>query len=135
MQRCALDAQAAEVPGLVARDLVTDRYRAYDAARRDLGPSRNRLNNRGESSNVPIRRREPKMGAFDLPDRRNAFSPLTRPECLSVIDRCRLPGHQQLCTAKQLLAGNNSGASRLTEMLFKWYSVISSDPALGVTRR
>jgi putative transposase len=51
---------------VVPTSIVTDRYRAYDAAFRDLGRSSNghrgkRLNNRAESSHVPIRRRERKM--------------------------------------------------------------------------
>ena len=49
--------------------IVTDRYRAYDTALRDLGLSHvhiqgKRLNNRAESSHVPIRRREHKMQGF-----------------------------------------------------------------------
>jgi putative transposase len=55
--------------GIVPTSIVTDRYRAYDAALRDLGLSRihrrdKRLNNRAESSHVPIRRRERKMQGF-----------------------------------------------------------------------
>jgi len=55
--------------GLLPTSIVTDRYRAYDAALRDLGLSRlhrrgKRLNNRAESSHVPIRRRERKMQGF-----------------------------------------------------------------------
>jgi putative transposase len=55
--------------GLEPASIVTDRYRAYDAALRDLGFSRihhrgKRLNNRAESSHVPIRRRERKMQGF-----------------------------------------------------------------------
>ena len=55
--------------GLVPASIVTDRYRAYDAALRDLGLSRihrrgKRLNNRAASSHVPIRRRERKMQGF-----------------------------------------------------------------------
>jgi transposase-like protein len=55
--------------GLVPTSIVTDRYRAYDAAFRDLGLSSihlrgKRLNNRAESSHVPIRRRERKMQGF-----------------------------------------------------------------------
>ena len=54
---------------LLPTSIVTDRYRAYDAALRDLGLSRlhrrgKRLNNRAESSHVPIRRRERKMQGF-----------------------------------------------------------------------
>ena len=54
---------------LVPTSIVTDRYRAYDAALRDLGFSHlhrrgKRLNNRAESSHVPIRRRERKMQGF-----------------------------------------------------------------------
>ena len=53
--------------GIVPTSIVTDR--AYDAAFRDLGLSRihhrgKRLNNRAESSHVPIRRRERKMQGF-----------------------------------------------------------------------
>jgi putative transposase len=56
-------------PGLVPTSIVTDRYRAYDAAFRDLGLARlhlrgKRLNNRPECSHVPIRRREPKIQVF-----------------------------------------------------------------------
>jgi putative transposase len=55
--------------GLVPASIVTDRYRAYDAALRDLGlygihHRGKRLNNRAESSHVPIRRRERKMQGF-----------------------------------------------------------------------
>ena len=55
--------------GLVPTSIVTDRYRVYDAALRDLGLSSihrrgKRLNNRAESSHVPIRRRERKMQGF-----------------------------------------------------------------------
>ena len=55
--------------GLMPTTIVTDRYRAYDAALRDLGLSRlhvrgKRLNNRAESSHVPTRRRERKMQGF-----------------------------------------------------------------------
>jgi hypothetical protein len=55
--------------GLVPTSIVTDRYRAYDAAFRDLGLSGihrrgKRLNNRAESSHVPLRRRERKMQGF-----------------------------------------------------------------------
>jgi putative transposase len=54
---------------LVPTSIVTDRYRAYDATFRDLGLSHlhrrgKRLNNRAESSHVPIRRRERKMQGF-----------------------------------------------------------------------
>jgi transposase-like protein len=54
---------------LVPTSIVTDRYRAYDAALRELGLSHihrrgKRLNNRAESSHVPIRRRERKMQGF-----------------------------------------------------------------------
>jgi putative transposase len=53
----------------VPTSIVTDRYRAYDAALRDLclsGVHRRgkRLNNRAESSHVPVRRRERKMQGF-----------------------------------------------------------------------
>src|SRR6201995_1091925 len=55
--------------GLLPTSIVTDRYRAYDAALRDLGLSPlhrrgKRQNNRAESSHVPIRRRERKMQGF-----------------------------------------------------------------------
>ena len=55
--------------GLLPTSIVTDRYRAYDAAPRDLGLSRlhcrgKQLNNRAESSHVPIRQRERKMQGF-----------------------------------------------------------------------
>lgn len=55
--------------GVPPTSIITDRYRAYDAALRDLGLSRvhrrgKRLNNRVESSHVPIRRRERKMQGF-----------------------------------------------------------------------
>ena len=58
-----------KLQGLLPTSIVTDRYRAYDAALRDLGLSRvhrrgKRLNNRAESSHVPIRRRERKMQGF-----------------------------------------------------------------------
>ena len=55
--------------GLMPTSIVTDRYRAYDAAFRGLGLSGihrrgKRLNNRAESSHVPIRRRDRKMQGF-----------------------------------------------------------------------
>jgi hypothetical protein len=55
--------------GLVPASIVTDRYRAYDVAFCDLRLSGihllgKRLNNRAESSHVPIRRRERKMQGF-----------------------------------------------------------------------
>ena len=70
--------------GLVPTSIVTDLYRAYDAAFRDLGLSSRhlrgkRLNNRAESSHVPIRRRERRCKAFDVPDERNVSFPATRP--------------------------------------------------------
>jgi transposase-like protein len=54
---------------LAPTSIVTDCYRAYDAAFRDLGLTSihlrgKRLNNRAESSHVPIRRRERKMQGF-----------------------------------------------------------------------
>ena len=56
-------------PGIVPASIVTDRYHAYDAVVRDLGLCSihrrgKRLNNRAESSHVPIRRRERKMQGF-----------------------------------------------------------------------
>ena len=53
----------------VPTSIVTDRYRAYDAALRDLGLSHphrrgKRLNNRAQSLHVPIRRREQKIQRF-----------------------------------------------------------------------
>jgi transposase-like protein len=59
--------------GLVPTSIVTDRYRTYDVAFRDLAISSihlrgKRLNNRAESSHVPIRRR-------NLPVRRNVSVP------------------------------------------------------------
>jgi transposase-like protein len=55
--------------GLVPTSIVTDRYRAHDAALRNLGLSGihlrgKRLNNRAESSHVAVRRRERKMQGF-----------------------------------------------------------------------
>jgi transposase-like protein len=54
---------------LAPTSIVTDRHRAYDAALHDVGLSSihrrgKRLNNRAESSHVPIRRRERKMQGF-----------------------------------------------------------------------
>jgi putative transposase len=54
---------------LLPTSIVTDRYRAYDAALRGLGLSHShrrgkRQNNRAEGSRVPIRRRERKMQGF-----------------------------------------------------------------------
>ena len=68
---------------IVPTSIVTDRYRAYDAALRDLGHSHlhrrgKRLNNRVESSHVPSDDGNAKCTASDLPDRRNDFSPATR---------------------------------------------------------
>ena len=55
--------------GLVPSSIVTDRYRAYDAAFRDIGLSGThlrgkRLNNRAESSHVSLRPRKRKMQGF-----------------------------------------------------------------------
>jgi putative transposase len=55
--------------GVAPTSIVTDCYRAYDAAFRDLGLSGihlrgKRLNNRAESSHVPLRRREQEMQGF-----------------------------------------------------------------------
>jgi IS1 family transposase len=55
--------------GLLPASIVTDRYRAYDAALRNLGLSQIHrrgkwLNNRAESSHVPMRRRERKTQGF-----------------------------------------------------------------------
>ena len=55
--------------GLVPTSIITDRYRAYDAALRDLGlcvihRRGKRLNNRAESSHISIRRREREMQGF-----------------------------------------------------------------------
>jgi putative transposase len=68
----------------VPTSIVTDRYRANDAALRDLGLSHlhrrgKRLNNRIESSNVPIRRREHKMQGFRSAGSGNGFYPATQP--------------------------------------------------------
>src|SRR5579859_5930586 len=70
--------------GLLPTSIVTDRYRAYDAALRDLGLSRlhcrgKRLNNRAESSHVPIRTRAEDAG-FSICRIRATFSrlPLSR---------------------------------------------------------
>jgi putative transposase len=54
---------------IAPNSIVTDHYRAYNAAFRDLGLSSihlrgKRLNNRAESSHVAIRRRERKMQGF-----------------------------------------------------------------------
>src|SRR5579863_9174315 len=53
----------------VPSSIITDRYRAYDAALRDLGLSHlhrrgKRLNNQAQSLHVPIRRREQKIQRF-----------------------------------------------------------------------
>jgi IS1 family transposase len=58
-----------KIQWLVPTSIVTDRYRAYAAALRDLGLSvihrqGNRLNYRAESSHIRIRRRERKMQGF-----------------------------------------------------------------------
>ena len=55
--------------GIPPTKVVTDKLRSYGAALRDLGiehlhDTTNRLNNRAESSHVPIRRRERKMQLF-----------------------------------------------------------------------
>ncbi len=55
--------------GVRPTQIVTDKLKSYGAALRDLGlghihETGNRLNNRAESSHVPIRRRERKMQRF-----------------------------------------------------------------------
>ncbi len=55
--------------GIMPTKIVTDKLRSYGAALRDLDieylhDTTNRLNNRAESSHVPIRRRERKMQRF-----------------------------------------------------------------------
>lgn len=55
--------------GILPTKAVTDKLRSYGAALRDLNmghlhDTTNRLNNRAESSHVPIRRRERKMQRF-----------------------------------------------------------------------
>ena len=55
--------------GITPTKIVTDKLRSYGAALRDLEiehvhDTTNRLNNRAESSHVPIRRRERKMQRF-----------------------------------------------------------------------
>ncbi|PCI54716.1 MAG: IS6 family transposase [Alphaproteobacteria bacterium] len=55
--------------GISPTKIVTDKLRSYSAALRDLNikhlhDTTNRLNNRAESSHVPIRRRERKMQRF-----------------------------------------------------------------------
>lgn len=55
--------------GITPTKVITDKLRSYDAALRDLEiehvhDTTNRLNNRAESSHVPIRRRERKMQRF-----------------------------------------------------------------------
>ena len=55
--------------GIPPTKIVTDKLRSYVAALRDLNidnlhDTTNRLNNRAESSHVPIRRRERKMQLF-----------------------------------------------------------------------
>lgn len=55
--------------GLTPRVMVTDKFRSYDAAKRDIMPgvehrSHKGLNNRAENSHVPIRRRERIMMRF-----------------------------------------------------------------------
>jgi putative transposase len=69
--------------GLVPTSIITDRYRAYDAAFCDLGLSGihrrgKRLNNRAESSHVPIRRRERKMQGFRSAGSAQRSFPATR---------------------------------------------------------
>jgi putative transposase len=64
--------------GLLPTSIVTDRHCAYDAALRDLRFSHvhrrgKRLNNRAESSHVPIRRRERKMQGFRSPGSAQRF--------------------------------------------------------------
>ena len=70
--------------GSLPTSLITDRYRAYDAAFRDLGLSH--LHHRGSDSTTELRvrtcRSDDESGrcrVFDLLDRRNAFSPVTLP--------------------------------------------------------
>ena len=63
----------------VPDEWVTDRYAAYGAALRDLGLttpvhiSAKRMNNRAESSHVPVRRREWKLQGFKSPGSAQRF--------------------------------------------------------------
>jgi putative transposase len=78
----------------VPTSIVTDRYRAYDAALRDLGFSHlhrrgKRLNNRAESSHVPIRRREHKMQGSD-PALSQKILDIPEAQCVSQIQPARM---------------------------------------------
>ncbi len=59
--------------GVAPTEWVTDKYQVYGSVLRDLGTARRahvtgkRLNNRAESSHVPVRRRERKMQGFTPP--------------------------------------------------------------------
>jgi putative transposase len=58
---------------MIPDEWVTDRHAAYGAALSDLGPttsvhiSAKRMNNRAESSHMPVRRREWKLQGFKSP--------------------------------------------------------------------
>jgi transposase-like protein len=69
---------------LVPASIVTDRYRAYDAALRDLGLSGihhrgKRLNNRAEARTCRSDDESERSKVFDLPAPCNVSFPATRP--------------------------------------------------------
>jgi len=65
--------------GIAPSEWVTDKYRVYGSVLRDLGTARcahvsgKHLNNRAESSHVPVRRRERKMQGFKSADSAQRF--------------------------------------------------------------
>ena len=65
--------------GIAPTEWVTDKYRVYSSVLRDLGTAPRahvtgkRLNNRAESSHVPVRRRERKMQGFKSPGSAQRF--------------------------------------------------------------
>ena len=70
--------------GMPPTKIVTDKLKSYVAALRELGiehlhDTTNRLNNRAESSHVPIRRRERKMQHFKSHKSAQMFLPIYGP--------------------------------------------------------
>ena len=65
--------------GVAPAEWVTDKYQVYGSALRELGIARGthrtgkRLNNRAESSHVPVRRRERKRQGFRSPGSAQRF--------------------------------------------------------------
>ncbi len=76
---CKLMRKLLKKQGIAPTEWVTDKYPAYGSALRELGIPRRahvtgkRLNNRAESSHVPVRRRERKRQGFRSPGQAQRF--------------------------------------------------------------